>query len=76
MDFGTGAPVVDAAGSGGKRRRTHVLRVVLSHSRAGYSETVDRQTTENFIRGIENAFRPDREADKDVERGPFRTNSP
>jgi transposase len=30
VDFGTGAPVVSA---GGKRRRTHVFRVVLSHSR-------------------------------------------
>jgi hypothetical protein len=41
VDFGAGAAV---------------LRVVLSHSRAGYSEAVDRQTTENFIRCIENAF--------------------
>lgn len=56
VDFGSGAPVVDASGCGGKRRRTHVLRVVLSHSRAGYSEVVDRQTSENFIRCIENAF--------------------
>ena len=42
IDFGTGAPVVD---ENGKRRRTHVLRVVLSHSRKGYSESVFRQTT-------------------------------
>jgi len=53
VDFGVGAPVFDRQG---KRRRTHVLRVVLSHSRAGYSEVVDRQTSENFIRCIENAF--------------------
>jgi len=53
IDFGTGAPVIED----GKRRRTHVLRVVLSHSRKGYSESVFRQTTENFIRCIENAFR-------------------
>lgn len=47
VDFGQGAPVI---GVDGKRRRPHVLRVVLSHSRKGYSEAVDRQTTENFIR--------------------------
>jgi hypothetical protein len=33
-----------------------VLRVVLSHSRKAYSEAVERQTTENFIRALENAF--------------------
>ena len=55
IDFGQAAPVID---SDGKRRRPHVLRVVLSHSRKGcYSEAVDRQTTENFIRCLENAFR-------------------
>lgn len=53
VDFGTGAAVVDA---GGKRRRTHVLRIVLSHSRKGYSESVFRQTTEEFIGCLENAF--------------------
>ncbi len=53
IDFGTGAPYIDADG---KRRRTHVLRVVLSHSRKAYSEVVTKQTTENFIRAIENAF--------------------
>lgn len=54
VDFGTGAPILTAEG---KRRRTHVLRVVLSHSRKGYSEAVLRQDTESFIRAIENAFR-------------------
>jgi len=54
VDFGTGAPIV---GEDGKRRRTHVLRVVLSHSRKAYSESVFRQTTDNFVRCIENAFR-------------------
>lgn len=54
IDFGQGAPVV---GADGKRRRPHVLRVVLSHSRKGYSEVVERQTTEHFIRALENAFR-------------------
>jgi transposase len=37
-DFGVGAPLmVD-----GKRRKTHVLRIKLSHSRKAYSEAVDR----------------------------------
>ena len=53
IDFGKGAPIID---DDGKRRRTHVLRVVLSHSRKGYSEAVYRQTTENLIRILENAF--------------------
>ena len=53
IDFGTGAPIVTPDG---KRRRTHVFRVVLSHSRKAYSEVVYRQTTEQFIRCIENAF--------------------
>lgn len=53
VDFGTGAPVNTAEGS---RRRTHVFRIVLSHSRKGYSEVVHQQTTENFIRCLENAF--------------------
>ena len=53
VDFGTGAPIRDPDG---KRRRTHVLRIVLSHSRKSYSEAVRRQTTEDFIRCLENAF--------------------
>jgi len=53
VDFGTGAWVVNAEG---KRRKTHVFRIVLSHSRKGYSEVVFRQTTEDFIRCLENAF--------------------
>ena len=53
VDFGQGAWVlVD-----GKRKRPHLFRIVLSHSRKGYSEVVWRQTTENFIRCLENAFR-------------------
>ncbi|MBE7558144.1 IS21 family transposase [bacterium] len=54
MDFGRGAPVLDAQG---RRRYPHVLRVILSHSRKGYSEAMWHQTTEGFIRGLENAFR-------------------
>lgn len=53
VDFGTGAPIQLPDG---KRRRTHVFRIVLSHSRKGYSEAVYRQTTEEFIRCLENAF--------------------
>lgn len=54
VDFGRGAPVLQ---SNGRRKYPHVLRVVLSHSRKGYSEVVYRQTTEAFIRALENAFR-------------------
>jgi transposase len=54
VDFGTGAMVVTPDG---KRRRTHVLRIVLSHSRKAYSEAVYRQTTDDFLRSIESAFR-------------------
>ncbi len=53
IDFGTGAWIELPDG---KRRRSHVFRIVLSHSRKGYSEAVYRQTTEDFIRCIENAF--------------------
>lgn len=53
VDFGQGAPVVTPDG---QRRRTHVLRVVLSHSRKAYSEAVYRQSTDDFIRCLENAF--------------------
>jgi transposase len=53
VDFGTGAPLI---GADGKRRKTHVFRMVLSYSRKAYSEVVLRQTTENFLRCLENAF--------------------
>jgi transposase len=53
VDFGSGARILLADG---KRRRTHVFRIVLSHSRRGYSEAVYRQTAEEFIRCLENAF--------------------
>lgn len=53
VDFGQGAWVmVD-----GKRRRPHLFRLILSHSRKAYSEVVWQQTADNFIRCIENAFR-------------------
>jgi transposase len=53
VDFGTGAPVLL---SGGKRKKTYVFRIVLSHSRKGYSEATFTQTTEDFFRCLENAF--------------------
>lgn len=53
VDFGSGAMIV---GRDGKRRKTHVFRIILSHSRKGYSEAVFRQSTEDFIRCLENAF--------------------
>src|SRR5262245_15341035 len=53
VDFGQGGWVLE----NGKRRRPHLFRCVLSHSRKAYSEVVWRQTTESFIRCLENAFR-------------------
>jgi transposase len=53
VDFGQGAWVSAAEG---KRRRPHVFRLVLSHSRKGYSEVVWRQTSDDFLRCLENAF--------------------
>jgi transposase len=53
VDFGKGAPVTMP---GGRRKRPHAFRIMLSCSRKGYTETVWRQTTEEFIRALENAF--------------------
>jgi transposase len=53
VDYGTGARVIDAEG---KHRKTNVFRIVLSHSRKAYSEATFRQTTDDFIRSLENAF--------------------
>jgi transposase len=54
VDFGQGAWIIDADG---KRRRPNLFRLVLSHSRKGYTEAVWRQTTESFLRSLENSFR-------------------
>ncbi len=54
VDFGKGAWTVE---ENGKRRKTHMLRVVLSNSRKGYTEVVRKQDTESFIRALENALR-------------------
>jgi transposase len=53
VDFGTGAWVV---APDGKRRKTHVFRIVLSYSRKAYSESTFTQTTDDFLRALENAF--------------------
>lgn len=54
VDFGSGPMIRE---SGGKARKTHIFRIVLSCSRKAYSEAVYRQTTESFLRAMENAFR-------------------
>ncbi|HTU25762.1 MAG TPA: IS21 family transposase [Pirellulales bacterium] len=54
VDFGSGARIITADG---KRRKTHVFRIVLSHSRKGYSEATFTQTTDDFLTALENAFR-------------------
>lgn len=53
VDFGKGAPIL---GPEGKRKTSWVFRIVLSHSRKGYSEAVLRQGTDEFVRCLENAF--------------------
>lgn len=54
VDFGTGYWLVD---ENGRKRKTHVFRITLSYSRKSYSEAVSRQSTEMFLRCLENAFR-------------------
>jgi len=53
VDFAKGAPVMT---SRGRRRRPHVLRVVLSFSRRGYSRGVWKQTTDEFLGALEDSF--------------------
>jgi transposase len=53
VDFGKGAAIV---GADGRRKTSWVFRIVLSHSRKGYSEAVLRQGTDEFLRCLENAF--------------------
>lgn len=54
VDFGSGYWITKPDG---KSRKAHFLRVVLSHTRKGYTEMVFRQDTETFLRCLENAFR-------------------
>lgn len=53
VDFGQGAWVIE----NDQRRRPHLFRAVLSYSRKAYSEVVWRQTSESFLRCLENTFR-------------------
>jgi hypothetical protein len=53
VDFGQGAWVL----ADGQRRRPHLFHPVLSHSRKGHTKVVWRQTSESFIRCLENSFR-------------------
>jgi hypothetical protein len=54
LDFCLGAPIDDGQG---KKRRSWVLRMVLSYSRKAYSEALTRQDTETFLRCLENGLR-------------------
>lgn len=54
VDFGTGPWLLEAEG---KKRKSWIFRVVLSYSRKAYSQAVLQQTTENFLRCLESAFR-------------------
>ena len=54
VDFGRVRSIRHADG---KLGYSNVLRVTLSFSRKGYTETVPHQNTECFIRALENAFR-------------------
>ncbi len=53
VDFGKGPVLI---GADGRKRKTRIFRLVLSFSRKGYSEAVLDQTTETFLRCLENAF--------------------
>ena len=53
VDYGTGGWIYDRDG---KRKKTHLFRIVLSCSRKGYSEVTETQDTESFLRSLENAF--------------------
>ncbi len=54
VDFGEGA--LTSRPGKETRRRPPLLRVILSHSRKGYTEVVWHQTTDDLIRCMENAF--------------------
>jgi len=54
IDYGT---LYQPIGENGRLKKIHILLVTLSHSRKTYVEAVERQTTESFLRSLENAFR-------------------
>jgi len=53
IDFGTARYIPLPNGT---RKRSYVFRIVLSCSRKAYSETVFHQSTDSFLRCLENAF--------------------
>lgn len=54
VDFGQGAPVLE---ENGRKKKPHLFRIVLCNSRKAYSEVVATQSSENFLRALENSFR-------------------
>jgi transposase len=54
IDYGT---LYLRIGENGRLKKVHVLIVTLSHSRKAYAEAVLSQSSESFLRSLENAFR-------------------
>lgn len=54
IDYGT---LYLRIGENGRLKKVHVLIVTLSHSRKSYVEAVLSQSSESFLRSLENAFR-------------------
>lgn len=54
IDYGT---LYMPVGQDGRSKKVHLLLVTLSHSRKCYVEAVLTQSTESFLRSLENAFR-------------------
>lgn len=54
IDYGT---LYLRIGDNGRLKKVHVLIVTLSHSRKAYVEAVLSQSSESFLRSLENAFR-------------------
>jgi len=54
IDYGT---LYLHIGENGRLKKVHVLIVTLSHSRKAYVEAVLSQSSESFLRSLENAFR-------------------
>lgn len=54
IDYGT---VNMPIGDHGRRKKVHLLIVTLSHSRKSYVEAVLNQSSESFLRSLENALR-------------------
>jgi transposase len=54
IDYGT---LYLPIGDEGRRKKVHVLLVTLSHSRKSYVEAVLSQSSESFLRSLENALR-------------------